>query len=185
MEGRADPRPPGKWGFRCADSGLSALPRARPHPAPSGQERGPPRIFANPFDPLALHLGGAPRVFSGISPCSGPWWLSPRGGDREGKPRPGQNVTQKFLSGTPKKFLLPASGRGGAVPGRIPGDEPCRECSRGGGMRKERGSFVGGHATPLRGLRARRMRPRHYPQPSDRVKEPKGCGILNRTGSSP
>ena len=41
--------------------------------------------------------------FPGLSRYTGPWWLSPRGeGTGEGaRPLPGQNVTQKFLSGIP------------------------------------------------------------------------------------
>jgi len=43
------------------------------------------------------------RFLPRISPCSGPWWISPRGeGTGEGaRPLPGQNDTRKFLSGNP------------------------------------------------------------------------------------
>ncbi len=64
------------------------------------------------------------RFLPRISPCSGPWWISPRGeGTGEGaRPLPGQNDTRKFLSGNPHPARPSASSptRGaGAVRGDI------------------------------------------------------------------
>ena len=105
----------GNGGFHCAGSGLSGPASRPPPPRPvPGGERGPPRFFANLFDPLALHLGGYPHVSLRDLPVQ--WTvvaIATGGGDRGGgNPRPGQNVTQKFLSGTPHP--APSRGRGHA-----------------------------------------------------------------------
>jgi len=98
----------------------------------------------------------------GISPCSGPWWLSPRGeGTGEGaRPLPGQNGTRTSLSGSPHPARAcgappppPPGGEGSAgdsrweaVPGSPPGSP--RAVDRGGYRHGGRGP--GGSPPPRR-----------------------------------